>query len=134
MSEVILIRNSRHVVWECRTCGCISTVPEVMNDQKAAEGGFRYCPSGHAWGWTTETCERERLRSERDRFKQQIAERNDEIERQTAMRKKAEGKLGRMTKRINHGVCPCCNRTFENLARHMKSKHPNVVPLEQKLA
>jgi hypothetical protein len=20
-------------------------------------------------------------------------------------------------------VCPCCNRTFENLARHMNSKH-----------
>jgi hypothetical protein len=29
-----------------------------------------------------------------------------------------------MRKRIQSGVCPCCNRTFENLGRHMKSKHP----------
>jgi hypothetical protein len=21
-------------------------------------------------------------------------------------------------------VCPCCNRTFQALARHMNSKHP----------
>lgn len=22
-----------------------------------------------------------------------------------------------------HGVCPCCNRTFSDLQRHMASKH-----------
>jgi hypothetical protein len=26
-------------------------------------------------------------------------------------------------KRVGNGVCPCCNRTFEDLARHMKVKH-----------
>lgn len=134
MTEIILLRGSRHVVWECRTCGCVSTVPEAMNEQMMAEGGFRHCPSGHAWGWTKENCEREKLRRERDRLQQQIAERDDEVQRQIAMCKKAEGKLARMTKRISHGVCPCCNRTFENLARHMKQKHPNVVQLEHKSA
>lgn len=134
MTEIILIRGTRHVVWECRTCGCVSTVPEVMNDQLYAEGGYRHCPSGHAWGWSKETCERERLRQERDRLKQQVAQRDDEVARQIEMRKKAEGKLGRITKRINHGVCPCCNRTFENLARHMKSKHPNIAQHEPKVA
>ena len=24
------------------------------------------------------------------------------------------------------GTCPCCNRTFTNLARHMASKHKDV--------
>lgn len=24
------------------------------------------------------------------------------------------------------GVCPCCNRTFSQLSRHMQSKHPDV--------
>lgn len=27
-------------------------------------------------------------------------------------------------KRVGNGVCPCCNRTFENLSRHMSCKHP----------
>lgn len=35
------------------------------------------------------------------------------------------GHLTRTKKRGGHGVCPCCNRTFQQLARHMKSKHPD---------
>lgn len=31
----------------------------------------------------------------------------------------------RIRERVKNGVCPCCNRTFENLARHMKTKHPD---------
>ena len=26
--------------------------------------------------------------------------------------------------RVGHGVCPCCNRTFGDLYRHMSTKHP----------
>jgi hypothetical protein len=26
---------------------------------------------------------------------------------------------------VANGVCPCCNRTFQNLARHMAGKHPD---------
>lgn len=124
MTEIIIIRGTRHVVWECKTCGCVSTVPEAMHDQQHAEGGFHHCPSGHAWGWTKEKSERGQLRLERDRLKQQVAERDDEIARQVTMRKQTEGKLGRIKKRVKHGVCPCCNRTFENLGRHMATKHP----------
>lgn len=29
----------------------------------------------------------------------------------------------RIKNRVKNGVCPCCNRTFENLARHMQAKH-----------
>lgn len=31
----------------------------------------------------------------------------------------------RMRDRVRNGVCPCCNRTFENLARHIATKHPD---------
>jgi hypothetical protein len=40
-------------------------------------------------------------------------------------RLKAERKTKRIEKRIHAGVCPCCNRTFQNLARHMNTKHPD---------
>ncbi len=134
MTQVIDIRGSRHVVWECRTCGCVSTCPEVIMDEQRAEGGYHHCPNGHQWGWSKDKSEREVLRRERDRLKQQIAEKDDEVARQISMRKQAEGKLGRVQGRINRGVCPCCNRTFTNLARHMSTKHANVVKLETKTA
>jgi hypothetical protein len=38
--------------------------------------------------------------------------------------KKSEAELRRIQKRTAAGVCPCCNRTFQQLARHMKTRHP----------
>lgn len=134
MSEIISIRGTRHVVWECRTCGCVATVPEVMNDQLKAEGGFRHCPSGHAWGWTKETSEREQLRRERDRLKQEQArliEERDAAQRaeneQYARANKAEAATKRLKKRSSAGTCPCCSRTFANMAEHMKHQHPQFI-------
>ncbi|MFB3077027.1 MAG: hypothetical protein ACE1Y4_03380 [Lysobacterales bacterium] len=33
----------------------------------------------------------------------------------------------RIKNRVARGVCPCCNRSFTNLHRHMESKHPNYL-------
>jgi hypothetical protein len=33
----------------------------------------------------------------------------------------------RIRNRIAAGVCPCCTRTFKNVARHIKDKHPTYV-------
>ncbi len=33
--------------------------------------------------------------------------------------------MTKVKKRAANGVCPCCNRTFSDLARHMKAKHPD---------
>lgn len=149
MSDVILIRDTRYVVWECRTCGCVSTVPEVMNEQLRAEGGYRHCPSGHAWGWSKETSEREQLRRERDRLKQDAARLEDENRQAwasaTALREradKAEKVAKRLKKRSSAGTCPCCSRTFSNMAEHMKHQHPQfvadggakVVPIKRRTA
>ena len=35
-----------------------------------------------------------------------------------------ENKIEKQLKRIHKGVCPCCNRSFTNLKRHMETKHP----------
>lgn len=51
---------------------------------------------------------------------------------QVAGFQKAERKLATHKKRASAGVCPCCNRTVSQMARHMQAKHPdyNVVPLK----
>ena len=134
MSEVIDIRGTKHVVWECQTCGCISTVPEIMNARMRAEGGFRHCPSGHAWGWAKEISELEQLRRERDRLKQDQARLEDEkraAEEAASLARvraeKAEAASKRLKKRSSAGTCPCCSRTFSNMAEHMKHQHPQFI-------
>ncbi len=126
---VITISGQRHVQWQCRTCGVIGTVPEVVWDQQQAEGGFHFCSNGHQWGWTKENSEREQLRRERDRLRQQLAERDDAIVA-------AEKKIKQLNRRAAAGTCPCCQRTFSNMTRHMNNKHPdfvaeNVVPMKR---
>lgn len=133
-NEVVTLRGSKHVVWECRTCGVVSSCPEVIWDQQCAEGGYHHCPNGHQWGWNKESCEREKLRRERDRLLQRVAEKDDEIAAKQREVSEVRGQVTKLQKRASAGVCPCCNRTFLNMQRHMKSKHPNVVPLECKTA
>jgi DNA repair exonuclease SbcCD ATPase subunit len=72
-----------------------------------------------------------KLRRERDRLTQRLAEKDDELRRQRERVEAAErrgaaarGQVTKIKNRIGHGVCPCCNRTFENLHRHMASQHP----------
>lgn len=36
-----------------------------------------------------------------------------------------KGVVTRTRNRIANGVCPCCDRSFTNLQRHMASKHPD---------
>jgi len=134
MSDIILINGARHVIWQCQTCGVFATCPEVVYDQQYAEGGFHFCPNGHQWGWRKDGCEREKLRRERDRLKQEEARLQQENQEawatanaQRERAAKAEAATKRLKKRSSAGTCPCCSRTFANMAQHMKHKHPEFV-------
>lgn len=129
--EIVVLRGRRHVVTECGECGVVYTVPEVRHDHMRSEGGFACCQNGHRWGWDKDGSERERLRRERDRLAQQIAMEQDrvrEAERSAFVAGEAliaaEKRETRLKRRIVGGACPCCNRTFSNVGRHMKTKHP----------
>lgn len=94
--------------------------------------GISYsCAYGHAQYLCKGESDETKLRRERDRLTQRLAEKDDEIKRQRELREGAErqlsaakGRVTRIKNRVSNGVCPCCNRTFENLQRHMHSKHP----------
>lgn len=135
--EIVLLRGGRHVVTQCGVCGVVYTVPEIVYNHHRQEGGFHHCPTGHQWGWPKEKSERERLRLERDRLAQRIAEKDDEIAAERRMREEAErstvamkGQVTKLRKRASAGTCPCCKRTFQQLARHMAQKHPAFVAEE----
>lgn len=113
----------------CYSCGVLFASPvlaERMNDGKTF-----YCPNGHGQHYT-ET-EATRLRAEVERTKKQLETVSRDRDWQRSQRQTAEKSIiahkGLVTKarnklaRVHQGVCPDCNRSFQNLAAHMKTKH-----------
>lgn len=117
---------------DCITCGVRFGVPEGFTQHHRNSKATFYCPNGHSMAYTES--EADRLRRERDQLKQNEAWYEDRLKTERASRETAERKLaaskGQITKikkRAANGVCPCCNRTFSDLGRHMHSKHPGYV-------
>lgn len=111
----------------CGSCGVVHAIPQGMYENCKREGGFWYCPNGHQRGWR-EGAEKTKilqleaeLRSEQRRREAALVRANDA----TAKAVKAERALSRHKTRAKNGVCPCCKRTFQQLARHMANKHPD---------
>lgn len=119
----------------CGECGCAFGMTEHYIDCRRRDHRTWYCPNGHARAYLGENTE-EKLRRERNELKQRLAYKDDMIreaeERATHERNRANGCKGhatRITNRAKAGVCPCCNRTFQQLARHMATQHPEFTPL-----
>lgn len=89
-----------------------------------------YCPNGHGQHYTI---------SEIDKLKKQLAETdaslgyyrgrvenlNSEKDHYKRVAAANKGQVTKMKNRAANGVCQCCNRTFQNLQRHMATKHPD---------
>lgn len=117
------------VAIRCWRCDVVYGMSDTLHASRTKDGETFFCPNGHQASY--HETEAMKLRRERDRLTQRLAEKDDEIKRQREMREGTERRLsaakGQVTKiknRVGNGVCPCCNRTFENLQRHMSSKHP----------
>lgn len=107
---------------------------ELYHSAKRSPAISFWCPYGHEQHFAAGETDEQKLRRERDRLKQQLAERDDAIAEQRKMREQAErqvsaqkGLVTRLKNRVGRGVCPCCNRQFDNLHRHMTSKHPTYI-------
>lgn len=120
----------------CPTCGITYALPERVVQDRRERGGNWYCPNGHSLSFT-ET-EADRLRKEARRLETKLAaektnvewwrkrtdEARKETEHQEARANGYKGALTKVKKRVGNGVCPCCNRSFADLGRHMETKHP----------
>lgn len=89
-----------------------------------------FCPNGHSQHYVGES-EAERERRARTRAEGLLAQERAEHADTRRLRNAAERRLTaqrgattRLKNRVKHGVCPCCQRTFANVARHMATKHP----------
>lgn len=113
------------VVATCPVCGVGHAIPEALNTQAKRHGKSVFCPLGHSWIYT-KTVEQDLAEAKRDaeyyrgRLKDEQAAHGRTERRLNATR----GVVTRTKRRIAAGVCPCCKRTFQQLARHMAGQHP----------
>jgi hypothetical protein len=104
----------------CGRCGIQFAVPDwwlhERRDKGAADRTF-YCPNGHCRVF----CE-----SELDLVKRELAAAKSTIEWHRHRAERSDRQLTRLRKRIERGVCPECNRSFQNLRRHRETKHSHL--------
>lgn len=114
----------------CGSCGIPFAMPKDMLDSARKNYTIRFfCPNGHKIGYSTDRVaelERQLKRSRelRDGLSSQLVHEADQ--RKAAERSAAafKGQATRLRKRIGHGVCPCCHRTFKQVTAHMDRMHP----------
>ncbi len=117
----------------CCTCGMCFSVPSDWEAQRRAKHDTFYCPNGHNLSFPGET-RAEKAERELEAAKKRHAvdlewqrSRREAAERSAAAHK---GKVTEIKNRIHNGLCPCCRRSFQNLRRHMATKHPEFKDAE----
>lgn len=117
---------------ECCNCHMTFAMSEAFYRARRDDKEWFYCPAGHQQHFTGKS-EEEKLRAllaekerslewERSRTRYAQAEAIDRFHQLRTMKgvvTKAKKKLAR----VDNGVCPECNRTFVNVARHMQTQH-----------
>lgn len=110
---------------ECCNCGHLIFMSSDFETRRRRDHKMWFCTScGTTQGWQGKS-DIERLRddlaAEQKRKMDALAQAN---ELRASLAKEQEA-AARARKRAKHGVCPCCHRTVAQMARHMKTKHPD---------
>lgn len=110
---------------DCGVCGIPFAMPTTMYDecQRNHRQNF-YCPNGHSLAFHGKT-EAEKLRERLKRVESAHTSVRDQLEASERSNAALKGVVTRTKKRVGNGVCPCCSRSFANVARHMANQHPD---------
>lgn len=128
MADWHYIEGEHFALEECHKCGVRYLFPYArfrVCKEKGPPETF-YCPNGHSAVFREG--EAAKLRRERDLLTQRLACRDDELKAANKQVIATKGQLTRLRRRAKAGMCPCCNRTFSNMTRHIQTKHPEFRP------
>lgn len=115
-------------VINCGDCGGTYSINEKFRAtcyHKGTGWTCPYCKSG--WGYYKNNKDAEIARLKRAKERADMAAREAHQQTVDANNRARAQKAAktRLKNRIAAGVCPCCNRTFQNLARHIAGQHPD---------
>ncbi len=126
MTNETMLATSTLVVEICCNCGTAFAWEESLRRARVRYKDTFYCPNGHPQVFRGESMEQE-LAKVKQALKNESVSKiwwQDEAESKAKSLSATKGHLTKTKKRIANGVCPCCKRQFEDLQRHMKTKHP----------
>lgn len=135
MSETITLKTTLEIQ-TCISCGIAFAAPESFLDTLRANHKTFYCPNGHGQCFSGKS-DAEKAQAEAEKYKRLYQQEQryaaDVLSERNAAQKQLSTTKGQMTKlkkRVAHGVCPCCNRSFVQLEKHMATKHPEYAKEE----
>lgn len=105
-------------------CGCARfAVPTATHERWLRTHENWHCPHcGQVRHFTGRSAEAKRI----EELEREVVRAQAEANRKAQEAKESRQQNKRIIKRIKAGVCPCCTRTFQNLARHMAGEHPEI--------
>ncbi len=108
------------VAYNC-WCGIHFGVPSNLMEEYERRAGQMsiYCPRGHSMVPGSGS-----LKKKLDRAEARERHLQDQLEAAERTRRALRGHLTRLRNRIAAGVCPWCQRTFQQVERHVATKHP----------
>lgn len=107
----------------CAHCGTHFAIDAFLQRQFRENAITFYCPNGHKLWY--EISKADELKKENQNLRNRVAWAETEAEQAKKEKTALKGQLTKTRKRIANGVCPCCHRTFKQLAAHMDNKHPD---------
>lgn len=136
LSREVYVESKIHII-ECAACSVDFGIGADFMARRRKDHGNFYCPNGHVNYYPGPSAEEKKLaQAEREleaarSLAQREARRREDAERRARtadyQRRAAKGQLTKTKKRVAAGVCPCCNRSFQNLRSHMAGQHPDYV-------
>lgn len=111
---------------ECGNCGIPFFVPTRWLKNKINEHGSFCCPNGCNRKFTGKS-DAEKVREELEALKREKERQHELLQNKLLDTINEKNKVEKQLKRIHKGVCPCCNRSFQNLANHIKTQHPEMI-------
>ena len=115
----------------CCNCKIAFAVPADIRRRWLDDGSYFYCPNGHSQHYSENSVAKleKQLASERKRrewAQQEAARQREQAEESERRRIAQKAATTRLRNRAKSGLCPCCNRHFNQLEAHMKNKHPEI--------
>jgi hypothetical protein len=122
---------------QCPSCNAPYAISEDFRSRRWQDGkswNCPYCDIGISYRDNENARLKKQLAAEQQRANA-LSAGNDQLRAELRDAKtnakrqitRAKNETRRLEQRAAAGVCPCCNRTFQQLARHMKSQHPDHV-------
>lgn len=108
---------------ECPSCGVVYGLTADYEDRRRQDHKSFYCPNGHNLSYSQESRE-EKLKRQLEATSSQLSRTQSQLTVTKRQKAAAKGQLTKTKRRVANGVCPCCNRTFADLAAHMHGQHP----------